>query len=103
MGLKAVCYILAIATFFNTFFYTYYTNRVIQVNWLQQMSHMIFYIIVSVVIAICVYWSIDLIESNLYRIINGVILYLVCYLLVLRYFDKDNWIFMISLVTKNKK
>lgn len=103
MGLKAVCYILAIITFFNTFFYAYYTNRVIRVNWLLQMSHMIFYILVSVVIAICVYLSIDLMESNLYRIINGFILYSVCYLLVLRYFDKDNWIFMVSLVTKNKK
>lgn len=102
-GIETVCYALAGVTIINTFFYTYYTNKIINVGWIKQMSHMLFYILTSVILGISVYWSIYIISSVVWRITIGCVLFIACYLLILRFGDRNNWAFIISLLPKKNK
>ena len=101
-GIEAVCYALVIIAFINTFFYTHYTNKVIQVGWIKQMLHIIPYIVISAFVGSGVHFVIYTFDSILWRIIIGVILFLVCYMLILCFFDRDNWKFMLSLLSRKK-
>ena len=101
-GIEAICYALVIIAFINTFFYTHYTNKVIQVGWIKQMLHIIPYIVISAFVGSGVHFVIYTFDSILWRIIIGVILFLVCYMLILCFFDRDNWKFMLSLLSRKK-
>lgn len=103
LGVKTICCALAVITFINTFFYTRYTNKVIQVGWLEQMSHIVLYVFVSVVVGVCVCWGVGFIDALLWRLIFGIASFSLFYLLVLRFFDYDNWKFMVSLLPGKKE
>lgn len=97
-GLKLICYLLACVAFFNTFIYSYYINKAIQVNWRTQMSYIFPYVVASITIAFGVDFLIQIIESGLLRIIIGSGIFVICYLLVLYIFDRENLNFMFSLL-----
>ena len=99
-GLKLICYLLACVAFFNTFIYSYYINKAIQVNWRTQMSYIIPYIVASVIIGIGVDYFIQIIESRLLRIIICLGIFLISYLVALRLFDRDNLNFLLSLLPR---
>ncbi len=97
-GLKVICYLLAIVTFLDTFLYSYYIKKAIQVNWKTQMSYIFPYVVASITIAFGVDFLIQIIESGLLRIIIGSGIFVICYLLVLYIFDRENLNFMFSLL-----
>ena len=71
IGINAVCIALAIAAFFNSFLYTYFTKKALSVSWLDQIKIMVPHILSALV-------SVVLIEFAVHRIANMWLNILVC-------------------------
>lgn len=88
-GIEAVCIVLSVTAFVNSFIYTHFTKKAISVSWLNQVKVMLPHVIaalVSVVVAVLVICEV---ESLWIKIIWGCVMYLAIYVAVLYVIDKS--------------
>lgn len=97
-GIKAICIALAISTLINTFFYTYFTYKVIRVGWIIQMSQCYIYIISSIIIGVFVNYILLNFNNSWLRIIFGIFIFSLLYLMILYLFDRNNLKYITSLI-----
>ena len=82
-GIEAVCYALSTTAFANSFIYTYFTKKAINVSWFDQSKIMLPHVIASIVATFVSMSIIDLQQELLFKVIVWVFLFLAIYVAVL--------------------
>ena len=102
-GLAAVCYALVAVSFLSSFVYTGHTKHSVGVGWLQQTRCMVPYILMSAAASLVAYVLSCLLSMSFLKLLAGIVAFVVVYVLLLLRFDRQNMVFLKSLVPRRHK